>query len=155
MTSISNFAAEIMKLVGQNELKAALERLRAVLQGSPLLNEAVGQSGRLTALMQQIRQGTISFEEANREENKLRFALLNLAQEMEERSEENQALKQQVEAVLNTSAAGKHNQLKVTGNNNIAIQDVRGSDIKIQTGGKVQNAEKIYNIDKIDRADFS
>jgi hypothetical protein len=34
MTSISNFAAEIMKLVGQNELKAALERLRAVLQGS-------------------------------------------------------------------------------------------------------------------------
>lgn len=155
MSSISNFAAEIMKLVGQNELKAALERLRAVLQGSPLLNEAVGQSGRLTALMQQIRQGTISFEKANVEENKLRFALLNLAQEMEERSEENPALKQQVEAVLNTPTAGKHNQLTVTGNNNIAIQDVQGSDIKIQTGGKVQNAEKIYNIDKIDKADFS
>ena len=155
MTSISNFAAEIMKLVGQNELKAALERLRAVLQGSPLLNEAVGQSGRLTALMQQIRQGTISFEEANREENKLRYALLNLAQEMEERSEENPALKQQVEAVLNAPAVGKHNQLTVTGNGNIAIQDVQGSDIKIQTGGTQQHAEKIYNIDKIDKADFS
>ena len=81
--------------------------------------------------------------------------MINLAQEMEERSEENPALKQQVEAVLNTPAAGKQNQLAVTGNNNIAIQDVQGSDIKIQTGGKVQNAEKIYNIDKIDKADFS
>lgn len=155
MTNISNFAAEIMKLVGQNELRQALERLRAVLQGSPLLNEAVGQSGRLTALMQQIRQGTISFEEANREENKLRYALIDLAREVEEHSTDNPAVQQQVEGVLNAPTAAKHNQLTVTGNNNIAIQDVQGSDFKIQTGGTVQNAEKIYNIDKIDKADFS
>lgn len=155
MSSISNFAAEIMKLVGQNELKQALERLRAVLQGSPLLNEAVGQSGRLTALMQQIRQGTISFEEANVEENKLRYALIDLAREVEEHSASNPAVQQQVEGVLKAPTVGKHNQMTVTGNNNIAIQDVQGSDIKIQTGGTVQNAEKIYNIDKIDKADFS
>ena len=105
--------------------------------------------------MQQIRQGTISFEEANREENKLRYALIDLAREVEEHSSDNPAVQQQVEGVLNTPVAGNHNQLKVTGNNNIAIQDVQGSDIKIQTGGKVQNAEKIYNIDKIDKADFS
>lgn len=144
-----------MKLVSQNELKAALERLRAVLQGSPLLNEAVGQSGRLTALMQQIRQGTIPFEEANREENKLRYALIDLVREVEEHSAGNPAVQQQVEGVLNTPSAGPKNQANVTGDGNIVIQDIQESDVKIQTGGTQQHAEKIYNIDKIDKADFS
>ena len=155
MTDIPAFVTTILQLIAKDELNSALQQLQQLLQGSPLLDEAIGQSARLTDLIQQIRKGTIDLNVANVEKNKLRYALIDLVREVEEHGGKKPALKQQVEAVLNTPAAGKHNQLTVTGNNNIAIQDVQGSDIKIQTGGKVQNAEKIYNIEKIDKADFS
>ncbi|MDX2067172.1 MAG: hypothetical protein SFV55_02040 [Haliscomenobacter sp.] len=135
MSRISNFAGEIMKLVGQNELKHALERLQEILQKSPLLNEAVGQSGRLTALMQQIRNGTISYEEAALEENKLRYALIDLVREAEECGASNPAIQQQVEEVLNTPVAGAMHQASLTGDRNIIIQGVQGSKVNIQTKG--------------------
>lgn len=155
MANIPAFANAILDLIGKNELKAAIQQVRQLLQGSPLLDEAIGQSARLSDLMQQIRLGTINVDEANVEKNKLRYALIDLVREVEEQAESDPALKQQVEGVLNAQVAGKRNQMTVTGNGNIAIQDVQGSEIKIQTGGTVQQAEKIYNIDKIDKADFS
>ncbi len=155
MTNIPAFANSILDLIGKNELKAATQQLQQLLQSSPLLDEAIGQSARLSDLMQQIRRGTINVDDANVEKNKLRYALIDLVREVEEQAESNPALKQQVEEVLNEQVAGKRNQMTVTGNGNIAIQDVQGSEIKIQTAAAVQQAEKIYNIDKIDKADFS
>ncbi|WP_373549382.1 hypothetical protein [Haliscomenobacter sp.] len=155
MTNIPAFANTILDLIGKNELKAATQQLQQLLQSSPLLDEAIGQSARLSELMQQIQRGTINVDDANVEKNKLRYALIDLVREVEEQAESNPVLKQQVERVLNEQVAGNSNQMTVTGNGNIAIQDVRGSEIKIQTGGTVQQAEKIYNIDKIDKADFS
>lgn len=50
----------------------------------------------------------------------------------------------------------KMNKAKVSGDDNIVIQDVTDSEIKIQKGDvKNQKADKIYNIKKIDKADFS
>ncbi|AEE54579.1 hypothetical protein [Haliscomenobacter hydrossis] len=155
MNNIPAFAAAILQLIAKDDLKQAIHDLQLLLQGSPLLDEAIGQSARLTDLMQQIRRGTINVDDANVEKNKLRYALIDLVREVEEQAESNPALKQQVEGVLNAQVAGKRNQMTVTGNGNIAIQDVQGSEIKIQTGGTVQQAEKIYNIEKIDNADFS
>jgi len=44
----------------------------------------------------------------------------------------------------------------VSGDKNIVVQGISGSTVQIQTGNTTQQqAEKIYNIEKIDKADFS
>ncbi len=51
---------------------------------------------------------------------------------------------------------GAGNMTTVEGDHNMVIQDVNNSTITIQSGPVTQqNAEKIYNIEKIDKADFS
>lgn len=48
------------------------------------------------------------------------------------------------------------NKMKIKGDKNIGIQDVSDSQIDIQTGNTThQKADKIYNIKKIEKADFS
>lgn len=136
MNNIPAFAATVLHLISKDHLKSAIQQLQVLLKSSPLLDEAIGQSARLSDLMQQIRRGTINVDDANVEKNKLRYALIDLVREVEEQAESNPVLKQQVERVLNEQVAGKRNQMTVTGNGNIAIQDVQGSEIKIQTGGK-------------------
>lgn len=52
--------------------------------------------------------------------------------------------------------AGAGNLANVTGDGNILIQGPIGSTVTVQTGPSIQQqAERIYNIDKIDKADFS
>lgn len=58
------------------------------------------------------------------------------------------------DATVADQNSGTINKVDVKGNNNQIIQGVSGSTINI-TGGSTQNADKIYNIDKIDKADFS
>ena len=65
-----------------------------------------------------------------------------------ERLEEAKFEKNDFKAAANTSS--------IIGNSNINIQGGSGNQINIQTGDTThQQAEKIYNIDKIDNADFS
>lgn len=49
------------------------------------------------------------------------------------------------------------NKVKVEGNNNIVNQGISNSNIQIHTGtgDNVQGDKKVYNIGKIDKADFS
>jgi len=48
------------------------------------------------------------------------------------------------------------NTVRMEGNGNIAVQGNTNSPVNIHTGNTTnQNAEKIYNIDKIEKADFS
>lgn len=51
----------------------------------------------------------------------------------------------------------KENVANVTGNNNIVNQGISNSNIQIHTGtgDNVQGDKKVYNIGKIDKADFS
>jgi hypothetical protein len=51
----------------------------------------------------------------------------------------------------------KENAANVTGNNNIINQSISNNDILIHTGkgDNVQGEKKVYNIGKIDKADFS
>lgn len=51
---------------------------------------------------------------------------------------------------------GAGNTATVTGDNNIVLHGSNNNNISIQTGNTTQQqAEKIYNIEKIDKADFS
>lgn len=75
---------------------------------------------------------------------------------LEENTDNNTAVKTEVEDYLKNKEANATNHTIITGNDNINLQDVSGSSIHIQTGNTTnQNSDKIYNIDKIDQANFS
>ncbi len=74
----------IRELVARDELPAALEQLRILLDDSPKLDEAILQSGRFQYIRRQIRLGVVSHAEANLTQNQIRFGLLDLLNEIEE-----------------------------------------------------------------------
>ncbi|MBC7778141.1 MAG: hypothetical protein H7246_22100 [Phycisphaerae bacterium] len=74
----------IRELISRDELPAALEQLRNLLDNSPKLDEAILQSGRFQYIRRQIRLGVVSHAEATLTQNQIRFGLLDLLNEIEE-----------------------------------------------------------------------
>lgn len=156
MENTKTFVNKTMNLVAQNNLKEALKTTQQLLKGSPLFSEVIVHSSRYNDVMKAIRLGTIHPEDANIEKNKLRFALLDILNELSENTQTNPTLATEVETFLQERTASTSNSLSIEGNNNTVIQGVTGSNVSINTGTvSNQNAEKIYNIEKIDKADFS
>lgn len=79
----TSFFATLRELIARDELPAALEQLRALLAESPLLDEALHQSGRFENIRKEIRLGMVSHAEANLTQNQIRAALLELIGEAE------------------------------------------------------------------------
>jgi phosphoglycolate phosphatase-like HAD superfamily hydrolase len=77
------FFAQIRELIARDELPAALEQLRTLLDNTPQLDEILHQSGRFQAIRQQIRLGLVSHAEATLTQNQIRAGLLDLISEME------------------------------------------------------------------------
>lgn len=73
---------EIRKLIAQDELSAAMEKLHQDLQDSVYFNEVLMQSGRFEKIRKEIRLGIVSQEEAKLTENQIRFGLLDLLSEL-------------------------------------------------------------------------
>lgn len=142
-----NFLDGIRNLVANHETDKAIQQLRLLLENSPLLDEAILQSTRFQDIRKQIRHGTVSREDASLAQNQINAALLGLLREIEAQSEEPSIREEMNKAIV------------ILNSKNVVV----GSDIK--AGGDVhigdkntitsQNAEKIYNIDKIDKANFS
>jgi len=66
MTTVNQYIEEVRNLVAANNLPKAMEKLRAMLQNTPTLNEVLIQQSRYADTLKQIRAGTISFEDAGR-----------------------------------------------------------------------------------------
>lgn len=126
MPNIPDFVAATLQLIAKDDLKTAIQHLQQLLQSSPLLDEVIGQSARLTDLMQQIRRGTIELESANIEKNLIRYSLMDLLREIEEQSANNATLKKEVEEVLIAQTLTKNNNAIISGSHNIMIQDGYG-----------------------------
>jgi Effector-associated domain 11 len=77
------FFAQIRELIARDELPAALEQLRTLLDNTPQLDEILHQSGRFQAIRQQIRLGLVSHAEATLTQNQIRAGLLDLISEIE------------------------------------------------------------------------
>jgi hypothetical protein len=122
--STSNFLSEIRNDISNDRLDAALQKLNPFLDDSPLLNEALQQSGRFAAIQKQIRLGMVSHEQSTLTINQIRAGILELVSEITELEESREDIKSEV-----TQAAAS---IQIT-----------------------QQAEKIYNIQQIDKADFS
>ena len=133
-------------LIAQDRLDEALSTLRAWLDKSPKFDEILHQSCRFAAIRKQIRHGTVSHAEANLTRNQISHALLELLREIETQERENPTLQQELEAAISiTQSKNVVSGSTITAGGNVHIGDKHVT----------QNAEKIYNIDKIDNANFS
>ena len=74
---------EIRDRIASGDMSAALNILRGLLENTPRINEILQQSGRFQYIRQQIRLGTVSYEEATLTQNQIRFGVLDLLSEIE------------------------------------------------------------------------
>jgi len=146
MNEIRQFTARIRALVAKSDLKEALSQLRALLENSPALDEAVLQSARLQDIHRQIRLGVVDNEHADLTQNKIGMGILDLLRELES--------PQGFQAPVRTEA---ERAASVVNSKNVVIGSTiqAGGDVHIGDKHIEQKAEKIYNIDKIDNANFS
>lgn len=137
---------QIRQHIALDELPATLQQLRTLLETSPRLHEVLQQSGRFNDLLYQIRMGTLSYEQATLTKNQIRASLLDLVDEIA--NEESN--KPEIAAELAKTT------LIVNSKNVVLSSSIQaGGDVHIGDKNLSQNAEKIYNIDKIDNANFS
>lgn len=107
-------------LVGKNELKSAIKLLHQRLKTSPKLDEVIVQSSRLSDLMKQIRNDTISFEDANITKNKIRMGILSLVSEIEELVLNDVELQQEFKEKMKEQPEPKTQQIHYGSGDNIA-----------------------------------
>jgi len=99
----TRFNEKIGDLVGKDNLEEAIYLLRKLLQDCPSLDDVILQSSRLTDVMRQIRNGTISFEDANITKNKIRIAILELSEEINDAVSKDSNLKREQEAYISNN----------------------------------------------------
>lgn len=146
MESIEAFTSAVRKLIGDDRLADALAQMQIFLEKSPLLDEVLVQSGRFEAVRREIRQGVTDRASAAINENQIRVALLELLREIEAQGKGLPAVKSEMENAIHIV-----NSKNVIANSNIHVT----GDLHIGDTITNQNADKIYNIDRIDKADFS
>lgn len=140
------FLKDIRSRIARDELGQALQQLQQFLAHAPQLDEVLQQSGRFVAIRQQIRLGTVSQAEAALTQNQIRATLLELLSEIEAQQAASPALGAEIAqatAVTNYKNAVVNSSIQASGDLHIGDKQIS------------QTAEKIYNVDKIDRADFS
>jgi len=134
--------SEIRDLIAKDKLSAALQQTQILLANSPLLDEAIQQSARFQNIRRQIRLGTVSHENATLTRNQIRTGLLDLLREIDVQSKQ-PAIRHEIEK-------------SITNNKNVVTGNIQaGGDVRIGDKTTTQNADKIYNIDHIDNANFS
>ncbi len=150
MESDKPFFILIRDLIAQNELPAALEKFRVLLENSPKLDEVLLQSGRFHDIRKQIRLGTVSKTEADMEQNQIRNGLLELLREIEENTSETSpnpavaALRTELEQAISivNSKNVVTGDIKAGGDvhigDKIVIQDVSDSIITVTVNGETQ-----------------
>lgn len=80
------FVDDIRQLIANGEIHEALTQLRTLLKHSPKLDEVLLQSARHSSVLQQIRQGVISYDNENLTKNQITAGLLSLLSEVEEQA---------------------------------------------------------------------
>ena len=146
------YTKNIRNLIAQNELDEAIKQLRLLLENSPKLDEAILQSARFEDIRRQIRLGVVNHAEANLTQNQIRAGLLDLLREIEDSIAETSA-RPDAPALR----AEMEHAVSVVNSKNVVIGSTITAGGNVHIGDKTisQTADKIYNIDKIDDANFS
>ncbi len=134
MNTSGTYIDRLLQLIAKDELKAVLAELQNLLRGSPAYDKAILQSARYNGLMKDIRTGTIDLERAEVQKNQLRYALTDMVRELEDQLPEQPELQREVEQYLQQRPV--HNEARITGDGNVNVQGVSGSQINIQQNDK-------------------
>jgi len=132
-----DFIARVGDLIGKDDLKTAIDELRSLLQKSKQLDELIVQSARFNELMQQIRMGTISFDDASLTKNKIRYAIMDMLRDIEENLETNPAIETELNKTLQQDASivtNNTSQIGNNSNNNIVLQGIKTQNGNITIG---------------------
>ena len=156
MANTQTFFAQLRDLIARDELPSALEQLRTLLNNSPQLDEVLLQSGRFQDVRKQIRLGMVSNAEADLTQNQIRAGLLELLREIEHSAGLSEELTSSQPHAKEISEEMEH-AISIVNSKNMVIGSTisAGGDVHIGDKTITQNADKIYNIDKIDNANFS
>lgn len=141
----AEFLQTIRDLIVAGRLAEALEQLRTLLENSPQKNEALHLSSRFAQLERENRMGILDTREAMITRNQITAGLLDLLSSIESRQDlpEVKADIERAIIIINSKNVVVNSNINAGGNVHIGDKNV------------TQNADKIYNIDKIDNANFS
>ena len=84
MTQIQSFVNNVRLLIGENDLKTALNELQRFLKDSPKLDEMLMHSARFQDVLNHIHLGTIDFDKALITKNQINKGVLELLREIEQ-----------------------------------------------------------------------
>jgi hypothetical protein len=79
-----NLFDQIRNLIALDKIAEALKLLRRMFESSPHLDDILHQSGRFHNIRKEIRLGLVNYDEASITENRIRFGLLDLLNELEQ-----------------------------------------------------------------------
>jgi len=108
--NIKTFSDRIGTLIGQDELKTAIDEFKELLKHSKKLDEVIVQSARFNDVMREIRRGTIDPNDANITKNQIRFALMDLLREVEESAASHPEIISEIESFQPTTSGPIINQ---------------------------------------------
>ncbi|MFZ4476378.1 MAG: hypothetical protein ACOYPR_14375 [Saprospiraceae bacterium] len=139
----THFIQHIRQLIADNQLPAALGNMRLFAAKTPLLNDVLQQSGRLAHIRQQNNLGLVTFDEATLEQNRIRYGLLELLNDLERNSAPHQPFDELLAAVEQESArpevqAEVANAINIVNSKNV----VAGSTVS--AGGNVHIGDVVY-----------
>ncbi|MBK7869764.1 MAG: hypothetical protein IPJ74_03300 [Saprospiraceae bacterium] len=78
--------SHIKELIAGGKTDKAIQELRTILQNSDKEYEAILQSARFSELAKEIRNGKVSFDEANISKNQITSNLLGIIEEIEKKT---------------------------------------------------------------------
>jgi hypothetical protein len=139
-----SFIRQIRDLIAHDDLSAALQQLCVLLENTPELDEAMLQSARYQDIRKQIRLGVVSHTVANLTQNQIRVGLLDLLNDLEAQPTEAQPSSVNLPLTQILREKIQH-----------ALSETMGNDPAGAPPSVIQHAEKIYNINQIDQANFS
>ncbi|NUQ23271.1 MAG: hypothetical protein HUU34_04915 [Saprospiraceae bacterium] len=92
---MSKHLKEIKEKIARGELKLALEQLRTIAENTPLLNDVILHSSRLSDLSKKIHRGIINPEYETITTNQITIGVLSLIDEIEDAITSNQTVKEE------------------------------------------------------------
>lgn len=131
METNKQYFDQIRGLIAKAQIDNAINELNQLFQHTPLWNEIIQQSFRWKDIAMQIRNGTISHQDATIDKNKIVYALNSLLDEMES-STEIPAIKNELSGAIKTV---------VKNSKNVVVGNISAN--KVDYGDK--NIQNIYN----------
>ncbi|MEI6409748.1 MAG: hypothetical protein WCR52_10220 [Bacteroidota bacterium] len=139
----ADFIHQIRQLIAANQLPLALGNMRLFAEKTPLLNEVLQQSGRLAQIRQQNKLGLVTHDEATLEQNRIRYGLLELLDDLARIGTPSQPFYELLAALEQESArpavqAEVANAISIVNSKNV----VTGSTLS--AGGNVHIGDVVY-----------